>query len=69
MQNPPRRARIFRVERHPNGLRIWTLGLRCHHGAAGAAIATVGIVRRDLALTLLGCALMVHDWPDRWWLA
>lgn len=40
--------------------RLWVLGQRCHHGATGAILTTVGT-----AGVLIGGALMVHDWKDR----
>jgi hypothetical protein len=33
--------------------RLWIRGQRCHHGATGALLASLGLV------------LMVHDWKDR----
>jgi hypothetical protein len=32
--------------------RLWIRGQRCHHGATGALLATLGLV------------LMAHDWKD-----
>jgi hypothetical protein len=37
--------------------RLWIRGQRCHHGATGAVIATLGL--------LTGGLLMAHDWKDR----
>ena len=52
--------------------RLWIRGQRCHHGATGAMLATLGLLgllaRRSPALTGLvaaGGALMAHDWRDR----
>ena len=52
--------------------RLWIRGQRCHHGATGAVLATMGLLalltRRKRALTGLvaaGGALMAHDWRDR----
>ena len=33
--------------------RVWIAGQRCHHGATGALLASLGLV------------LMAHDWHDR----
>ncbi len=33
--------------------RLWIKGQRCHHGATGALLASLGLV------------LMLHDWKDR----
>ncbi len=33
--------------------RLWIAGQRCHHGATGAFLASLGLV------------LMAHDWNDR----
>ena len=49
-------------------------GQRLHHGATGAAFAAAGIAglaagrvaaRSVLPVTLIGTALMAHDWHDR----
>jgi hypothetical protein len=32
---------------------VWIRGQRCHHGATGALLATLGLM------------LMAHDWRDR----
>ncbi|MBJ7519236.1 MAG: hypothetical protein JHC84_06035 [Solirubrobacteraceae bacterium] len=40
--------------------RLWVLGQRCHHGATGAILTTVGTVG-----IVLGGVLMAHDWKDR----
>jgi hypothetical protein len=60
--------------------RLWILGQRCHHGAAGsivAAAACVGLgsdlpvtphparVLSSLLALAAGGALMAHDWKDR----
>jgi hypothetical protein len=52
--------------------RVWILGQRCHHGAAGTALAGAALAIAPLgrrhslvALALTGGALMAHDWKDR----
>jgi hypothetical protein len=58
--------------------RLWIVGQRCHHGAAGSIVATTafgGLLsgrlrtsahpRRLAAMALAGSALMAHDWKDR----
>ena len=61
--------------------RLWILGQRCHHGATGALVASIGCAglladtsqvassptdpRAMIALALTGGALMLHDWKDR----
>ena len=40
--------------------RLWIRGQRCHHGATGALLASLGA----LAMAT-GSALMAHDWKDR----
>jgi len=54
--------------------RLWILGQRCHHGAAGsivAAAACAGLVAEPSAISptivvlAAGGALMAHDWKDR----
>jgi len=40
--------------------RLWIRGQRCHHGATGALLATVGAVA-----VATGSVLMAHDWKDR----
>lgn len=53
--------------------RLWLLGQRCHHGAAGsvvAGLACLGLVTGPansatmLAAAATGGALMAHDWKD-----
>jgi len=53
--------------------RLWILGQRCHHGAAGsivAAAACLGVVAssavrpRSLLALAGGGVLMAHDWKD-----
>ncbi|MGH2968604.1 MAG: hypothetical protein ACRDK0_06010 [Solirubrobacteraceae bacterium] len=40
--------------------RLWIRGQRCHHGATGALLASMGA----MALAA-GGLLMAHDWKDR----
>ncbi|MEA2311025.1 MAG: hypothetical protein QOE28_993 [Solirubrobacteraceae bacterium] len=40
--------------------RLWIRGQRCHHGATGALLASVGAMA-----IAAGSALMAHDWKDR----
>jgi hypothetical protein len=40
--------------------RVWIRGQRCHHGATGAVLATVGAF-----VMAAGGVLMAHDWKDR----
>ena len=62
--------------------RLWLAGQRCHHGATGAVLTSVGAAgmlaarltpRGTLALALFGSVLMVHDrkdlpmWFERGW--
>jgi hypothetical protein len=58
----------------PERRRVWLGPQRMHHGLTGALIATAGfggflahlMTRRGgLEWTLLGTALMAHDWHDR----
>ena len=62
------------VDYDPALRRVWIGGQRMHHGATGAAVATASLValvahrlspRNALPATLLGTALMAHDWHDR----
>jgi hypothetical protein len=43
--------------------RVWVCGLRLHHGLAGLAFIAGG-----LSSIIIGTALVIDDWPDRWWL-
>lgn len=43
--------RIYRYDK--NRQRLWVAGQRLHHGVTG------------IALTMLGTALIAHDWKDR----
>jgi hypothetical protein len=54
--------------------RIWIGGQRLHHGVTGMALAAVGVAglaarrlsaRGGLEWTLVGTALIAHDWNDR----
>jgi hypothetical protein len=54
--------------------RLWVGGQRVHHGATGIVLAAAGIAgiaarrmttRGGLEWTLLGTALIAHDWHDR----
>jgi hypothetical protein len=40
--------------------RLWIRGQRCHHGATGALLASIGAMA-----VAAGSALMAHDWKDR----
>ena len=40
--------------------RLWIRGQRCHHGATGALLASVGAMA-----IAAGGLLMAHDWKDR----
>ena len=40
--------------------RLWIRGQRCHHGATGALLASVGAM-----VLAAGGLLMAHDWKDR----
>ena len=62
------------VDYDPALRRLRIGGQRLHHGATGAAVAAAGIaglaarrlaLRDVLPVTLLGTALMAHDWHDR----
>jgi hypothetical protein len=77
----PRAKAKSLVEYDSLGHRVWILGQRCHHGATGSVVATVGFLglaigpatearqlgnpRSMLALAVAGGALMLHDWKDR----
>lgn len=41
------------IEAHAHGPRVYVLGYRVHHGAAG------------VALVIGGAVLIAHDWADR----
>ena len=54
--------------------RLWVVGQRCHHGAAGALMAGVAAtglaatrvgVRLGISLLTTAGVLMAHDWRDR----
>jgi hypothetical protein len=40
--------------------RLWIRGQRCHHGATGALLASMGAMA-----VAAGGLLMAHDWKDR----
>ena len=68
MRSETGHARRF-VEYDALRRRLWILGQRCHHGAAGTLVAGAAALlaprRSRLPLTLAGSVLMVHDWKDR----
>ncbi|HYU59417.1 MAG TPA: hypothetical protein VEK39_01540 [Solirubrobacterales bacterium] len=54
--------------------RLWIGGQRVHHGVTGLMVAAAGLTglaarrfttRGGLEWTLLGSALIAHDWSDR----
>lgn len=50
--------------------RLWICGRRCHHGATGALLATVGLLTASPAGPVLfgiGVALMFDDLADFPW--
>ena len=56
------------ILRFPDGPRVWLLGQRVHHGAAGCAL--LALSRRWPALAIVAAVLLVddrHDW--RAWFA
>jgi hypothetical protein len=54
--------RLIRKPLHydPRLRRLWIRGQRCHHGATGALLASVGALA-----VATGSVLMAHDWKDR----
>lgn len=54
----------MRVERHPNGPRLYVGGVRIHHGSAGigAGVALLALRRPWIAAAALIVA--AHDWRD-----
>ena len=65
---PPQRI----VEYDAIRRRLWILGQRCHHGAAGSVVTTLACVgylgsrghRSLLAVAATGGVLVLHDWKD-----
>lgn len=55
---------LVRVERHPNGPRVWVLGHRFHHHTSGAILMLIGALRHDRTLMVLGVVLIADDWHD-----
>ena len=62
------------VDYDPALRRLRIGGQRLHHGATGAAVTAAGIaglaagrvaLRSVLPVTVIGTALMAHDWHDR----
>ena len=65
-------SRLVRIDLERR--RLWIGGQRVHHGATGIVLAAAGIAglaarrmtrRGGLEWTLLGTALIAHDWHDR----
>jgi len=48
--------RFIAIHKHGDGLALYVLRKRIHHGLSGLVIAAIGI------------ALVVDDWADRPWL-
>lgn len=55
------------IVRHTHGPRLYVAGERIHHGSAGCAVALVGLVCRDLLLTMAVIAMVVDDLADFPW--
>lgn len=60
-----------RIIRHERGPRVYVIGLRCHHGATGAAALALGAALRGHAPRALtrgaaavGALLLWHDRAD-----
>jgi hypothetical protein len=74
LPEPPTQRLTTWVNYDPALRRVWVGSQRLHHGASGAAVAAAGIaglivhrlsLPNALTATLLGTALMAHDWHDR----
>lgn len=69
-----RRRRALELERNPSGPRVYVIGRRLHHGAAGVALLTLATsspVRRRRApsaravlIGAVGAVLIAHDRRD-----
>lgn len=53
---------MIRIERHPNGPRVYVFGKRVHHGLA--ALIALPIVWRFPLLRTASIAALIHDLPD-----
>jgi len=70
-QRPPwtKGNRLFGYD--PEKLRVWVGGQRLHHGLTGCLLAAAGVAGltahrgHPVRWTLVGAALMAHDWHDR----
>ena len=63
-----RRVPLVRIERPVgHGPRLYIKGLRLHHGLVCAVGATVGVVCKQRALTLVALAGVVDDLKDWPW--
>lgn len=79
MESTPRTVGNRWIEFDLERRRMWIAGQRVHHGATGLALATAGLAglaarhltthgltpRGGLEWTLIGTALIAHDWNDR----
>jgi hypothetical protein len=57
-------ARVFHLQHHPNGPRVWICGQRVHHGAVGVIAAAACAATRHPAGIAIAAALVVHDAHD-----
>ena len=74
MQVARRHPRRKLVDYDPLEHRLWILGQRCHHGAAGSVVAAAACLvmlgereglKALIPVLVTGGVLMAHDWHDR----
>lgn len=54
---------MIRMLRHEEGVRVYVLGQRLHHGVTGIVLTLI-FLRRRSTLALVGAALVAHDRRD-----
>lgn len=55
---------MTRIVGHPCGPRLYVAGLRVHHGAAGCAIALIGLARHNTLIAAVGLVMAIDDRAD-----
>lgn len=58
---------MIRIDRHPNGPRVYLAGLRVHHGSAGLLLGVIATLTGHRRLAAGVTTLVVHDAADFPW--
>lgn len=58
---------MLRIEHHPNGPRVYVLGLRLHHGLTAAVVVVGALATHHHAIAALAGVAMIEDLHDFPW--